>query len=232
MVLIVIPLIAILIPAILTWAKDLNPVVRRVRQLDEQSKLVDFWDSWIKAMSSTVPRGLHKDKTEGITISLLHEARIELLNAGRNVLSLYRADELHDYREFKLSFAEFQEYRANLSWFHRTFLLYKSPNRAAKNSKILFFWNILSPVAIGPIEIPLLNHYELGQRTLYLLLNGTIGPSHVRRLFFAIIFLVIVLFYWVGSSIYYRNRTIRFENDPDRYVNRNMNRIEPIDQES
>lgn len=231
MVLIGIPLVAILLPAFLTWAKDLNPIARRVRQLDEQSKLIDFWDNWIKTISSTLPSIRHKDKTEGITISLLNEARVELLYAGRNVLSLYRADELRDYREFKLSFAEFQKYRANLSWFRRAFLLYKSPNRSAKYAKRMFYWYVLAPYIVASIEIPLINHFYPSPRTHYLLIFGSMTLTHLIRAILHVLVYVIAILFLLIPPISSRNRAIRFEDDPTEYVYRKKSRYQPIDQE-
>jgi hypothetical protein len=214
-----IPLVAILIPAVLTWAKDLNPSAWRVRQLDEQSKLICFWESWIKAVSSTLPNESHKDDT-GEVITLLREARIEQLKAGKNVLSLYRANELRDYREFKLSFTEFQQYRAGLSWLRRAFLLYKSPNPRAKFAKLSFYWNVLSPFVIFPIELSLLKHTQLGQYPAPTLLTSWLASSRGNAAVFLILLIGLAIGYWIFSSIFLRSRSIRFENDRTMYVDR------------
>jgi hypothetical protein len=211
-----IPLAAILVPAVLTWVKDLNPSAWRMRQLDEQFKLVSFWDNWAKAVSSTLPRVHHKSDTEEIISSLLYEARTELAEAGKNVLHLYRKSEIRDYREFRLNFEEFQQYRASLSWPRRAFLLYKSPNRRAKIAKVNFYWNVLAPFCIASIELPLLKYTRLRQYPPPSFLVGLMASSRV----FHVLFVASAFTYWIASSLFYRSRSIRFENDPALYLTR------------
>src|ERR1039458_1049622 len=93
-VLIAIPAAAILVPALLTWARDLDATARRMRQLDEQNKIVSFWDNWMKTVSSVVPQEEDRNaKTELLIRSLTSSARHLLADAGADVVSLYRSAE-------------------------------------------------------------------------------------------------------------------------------------------
>jgi hypothetical protein len=133
------PLAAILVPALITWARDLDATARRMRLIDEQSKIVGFWDNWVKAALATIPNEKERDTgTESLIHSLVWAARGELADAGRNVYSIYRWGEYRELRRFKLDFAGFQRFRAALPWYRRAFLLYRSPNNEARSPQFTF----------------------------------------------------------------------------------------------
>src|ERR1035438_9006965 len=132
-VLIFIPVAAIAVPAVLTWARDLDATARRMRQVDEQSKKGLFWDSWAKAATATMP---HEEEqhtwAESRIGSLVRASRRELADAGEQVIEIYRSDADREFQKFELGFAEFQGFRAGLPWYRRAFLLYRAPNSPAK----------------------------------------------------------------------------------------------------
>jgi hypothetical protein len=136
------------VPAILTWARDLDAMAQRMRQLDEQNKIVSFWDNWMKTVAAAVPPDSELNtRTEYLIGVLVGAARHELANAGRNVMTIYRQREFVEFEEFKLDFARFQRFRAALPWYRRAFLLYRSPNAAARVPKLLFHLTLVSILA-------------------------------------------------------------------------------------
>ncbi len=146
LVLIGIPIASILVPALLTWARDLDAPSRRIRKLDEQSKIVAFWDGWLKTVTATKPAdNRFHQKSEARIVAITREARHALADAGSSALLIYRLDEYRayhvrrrDYRKYKLNFEEFQRYRKTLPWYRRALLLYKAPNPRLSVSRLHF----------------------------------------------------------------------------------------------
>ena len=54
-VILLIPIAGIAVPAMITWARDLDATARRMRAVDEQNKIVAFWDNWAKSLDETKP---------------------------------------------------------------------------------------------------------------------------------------------------------------------------------
>jgi hypothetical protein len=79
-VLVFIPVAAIAVPALFTWARDFNGAARRMRRLDELSKVVSFWDSWMKTTAALVPAdGERIEATESLICMILKTAVESLL---------------------------------------------------------------------------------------------------------------------------------------------------------
>jgi hypothetical protein len=149
LVLVAIPLAAILVPAVLTWARDLSALSRRVRQLEEQSKVITFWENWMRVESSVPISGKYPDyEAERLISDIKSAVRRELADAGRSTLTIYKMEEVRLYRRFPLTFKKFRLYRRRLSAFRRAFLFYKAPNPLAKYGHA-FFHFILAEYALG-----------------------------------------------------------------------------------
>ena len=238
LILVVIPLASILVPNALTWAKDLNSLARRVRQLEELNRVVAFWENWIRVVSSTSPldRWVESDVEERIATTM-HQARLELLDAGRNVLYIYNTEEIKRANEFKLTFDAFQSYRRGLPWYRRLFLFYKAPNPMAKVFKFRFYFSIFAPIVVGAIEIPALEHLrKVGYLTPFGLkpvsdhqfahLHPWIHPTVVA----CVLILALVVLVWVAILPPHR-RTRESEDRADYYVmdrqSRRRSRIKP-----
>jgi hypothetical protein len=210
-VLICIPFAAILVPALLIWARDLDATARRMRQLDEQNRIVAFWENWARAISSA--KGLDgwtEERAEKRIDVIMHEARLGMVEAGNEVLRIYRREEFRELREFRSTFAAFQAYRRRLPWFRRAFLLYRAPNPKARRSKILFFNYLLIPPVIFSIELPLLGPLE----------NAGIvprPPSFIYQWHPIVPFLGLLAF-WALPSFFAWRRSRRYEDDKSCYV--------------
>ena len=50
--LVAVPLVAILIPAALALARDFSASSRRVRKIEEQNRILAFWENWLRIESS------------------------------------------------------------------------------------------------------------------------------------------------------------------------------------
>ena len=214
-----------LITGVLTWAKDLNSAARRIRQLEEQSKIVAFWENWMR----TVGFPTNFEQPVGSKINqkmnmIVHQARFHLAEAGNAVLTLYRKDELREIEEFRLSFEEFQHYRSGLAWYRRFFLLYKAPNESAKLYKISFYVNLMIPLIVASIEIPIIWHLRRVEERILLSVPAIdsarqflhLHPAvHVSSL---VVILSIVLLIWVSSVNRPRSRSRAAENNPNLYV--------------
>jgi hypothetical protein len=135
-VFIAIPLAGILVPAVLTWARDLSLPARRMRSLEEQYKVVSFWDGWTKAVSSTALPKEHSNRLDEVYLTTLaQDARRELIRAGQIAKSLYRPKVDPAYAKYRLTFKEFHAYRSKLPWYRRALLLYRAPNPDAARAK-------------------------------------------------------------------------------------------------
>jgi hypothetical protein len=160
-ILLLCPIAAILVPAALTWLKDLSASARRMRRLEELSKVVAFWDGWIKTASTTKALDPWSERPAERRIEVLvHEGRVQLANAGHDALELYLKDEMQDLKEFRLTFKQFQAYRRGLPWHRALLLLYKSPNRPAKYYRRMFHVSLALPWLMWAIEVPILIHLQ------------------------------------------------------------------------
>ena len=235
LMLIAVPLSSVLIPNAMTWAKDLNSLARRVRKLEEQNRIVAFWENWIRTVSSTkVMDRWFESRTEEQIGIVMHEARLELMEAGRTVLLIYRDELYRELNEFKLTYKEFQSYRLGLPWFRRVFLLYKAPNRLAKSFKIIFHLNLLAPIVISAVEIPVLSHLErigfLPRPDAWSSTTSQFAKLHpaLHLTFIAFLFIMMV-FLWLGTSARQRWISRKHEDDKQSYVrDREEDRIRGI----
>lgn len=210
-VLVIIPLAAIFVPALLTWAKDLSADARRTRQLSEQSQIVSFWDNWMKTVASVTPNDEDLNaKTERLIRHLKSEARHSLADAGQDVVTLYRSAEYRDFKTYKMTYAEFRKYRAALPVYRRLLLLYKAPNPWAKLYAGGFHFGVLLIVSM-PIVLPLKRIFR----------SKFVFPEpHLVALFISahpIFSLVLFWVYMLGLIVVQRQRAIRYENQRELY---------------
>jgi hypothetical protein len=218
-VLIVIPIAAIMVPAVLTWTRDLDATARRMRKIDEETKKINFWNNWVKIAIETIPDENEWDtRTETTIRSLVRVARRELAYSGTNALRIYRLAEQRELEKFKLYFKEFQEFRAGLSWFRRAFLLYKAPNSRAKTFKTTFHLMLITLIS-SPVLIPLIivfRHFfpssPVSNAPWYLLAIGAFTRAH------PIMFQLFFCAYLFGVPIYMRQQARRCENDRSFYI--------------
>jgi hypothetical protein len=215
--------VSIAVPAILTWARDLDATARRVRRLDEQSKIVAFWDSWLKIISATAPATKENTpKTEELIRVVTYEARRELADAGKKALWMYRLDEIRTHRRYPFRYAGFQRYRKTLPWISRALLLYRAPNPSARRAKISFYANLAVQYILFTIPSFWVNHIPQVQPSDF-------TPEHLRwlhshpRLALSVLALFVLglltlVVVWVGMVIWMRHRSVMFENDRRYYI--------------
>jgi len=221
LVVIAIPLLAILVPALLTWARDLTGPAPRIRRLEEESKVIAFWEDWWRVESTVPINGAFCDYHAERSISAVKMAvRRELANSAKRALALYKDDEVRNFNRYPLTFAEFQKYRAGLSQFRRVLLIYKSPNPTAKFYKIAFqgcvaelflaplpmWWLIGKSAWLSPkyTDAFMKNHQTLSILLLVLLLSVLLMIVAVRSI--------------IKILVSTRSKSIQFENDPIYYV--------------
>jgi hypothetical protein len=214
-VLVFIPVAAVAVPALLTWARDFNASARRIRRLDELIKVVSFWDGWMKTTATLVPtEGRRIEKTESYISTVINLARHDLADAGGEALAICKWGQYEELGKYELDFAAFQKFRAGLPWYRRAFLLYRTPNRRVRIPKTLFYMTLLL--------LPL---------NLFVSLGGHIVPSGLRSLepwpfpglhaFAAAHPVLSAVFDWaylVGFALFNRREAIKFENDRRCYV--------------
>jgi hypothetical protein len=220
-VLIAIPLAGILVPAVLTWARDLSLPARRMRSLEEQSKVVSFWDGWTKAVSSTaLPKENSNRLDEVYLTALAQDARRELIRAGQIAKSLYRPKVDPAYAKYRLTFKEFHAYRSKLPWYRRALLLYGAPNPYAARVKSYAHFAL----ATATLEFAGLVQELLWPKKLALIppppawLMTFVNTHHVFAYLVAWVSLVLVVGVLVLGCAFFRWRTIVYENDPRYYL--------------
>lgn len=214
-------LIAIpLIPHILTWARDFDATARRMRFVDHATKVVSFWDNWIKTLATIIPAEGYKNAgTESLIREVTAEARHLMADIGLELIDIYRRRELRELREFPLSYKEFQAYRAGLPLWRRALLLYKSPNPRARAMKFtfqLYFWTTV----VGSTAIPLaylfrdLIRTAIWQTAPWILHRSgwdaflDVHPIACGVLFYA---------YTIGIISFYHRRSVRYESHPSYF---------------
>lgn len=199
-----IPTAAIVVPAVLTWARDLNASARRTRQLDEQNKVVSFWENWLRVVASTEPsvKPRHADAEKSLS-SLKEEVRSELARAGSDALFIYNADKRQVLVEKRYA-ARFAAHRASLSWFRRAFLLYRAPNAQSRYFKILFWVNNAMLPAVFLLQ-------TLGTRMgIHKRSGSSPWANRVTHLDLVII-LGLIFLYWLGASAFHRWKSVQAE---------------------
>lgn len=215
LILVCIPTLAILVPALLTWIRDLDALARRTRRLDEQTKIVSFWDTWMKTVASISPVSGHTEKR---IMAVRREALSELVTTGHSVLSIYRRAESRASSEFKLGFEEFRQFRASLPWLRRAFLLYKAPNSLAKLWKTGFYIYVVSTFIVIPYFL-LIQYYqihpvELSKSWYWIFRSGLTYPfNHPLSRARAISYFTFIFFYQYAFVFYSRKRSIKYEWD-------------------
>ncbi len=229
LVLIAIPLLSIFVPAALTWARDLDSAAKRIRQLDEQNRIVSFWKNWMKVESSIPPNGeLHDYEAEARISATRNVVRRELAQAGRTVIGIYRSEEFLAYHRYPFSFKGFQCYRAHLSLYRRALLLYRAPNPPAKVLHATFHILLFEPVIVAVLLLVikgagLQDHfgwlYSPHIVDIFLLAHARLLHTHTLAFICFFIFLSLSgLLVVVWITVNTRQRAIRCENDRRYYV--------------
>ena len=214
-------LIAIpLIPHILTWARDFDATARRMRFVDHATKVVAFWDSWIKTLATITPaEGYRNAGTESLIREVTAEARHLMADVGLELIDIYRRREIRELREFPLSYKEFHAYRAGLPWLRRALLFYKSPNSRARAMKFtfqLYLWTTVFGSAAIPLAYLLRDLISAAVwPTAPWILNRNgwdvfldAHPIACGILFYA---------YAFGIISFFRRRSIRYESHPSYF---------------
>lgn len=127
------PIAAVIIPvgvgAAITWAKDLNAAARRARALDECTKRLQFWDSWLKTI------GTLNTAKEGD----FSRATTEIRDAGMQVESLYPRIEFPE----TLTMSAYASYRRKHSILKQALLMYRQPDSRTTMFRAMFWFNIV-----------------------------------------------------------------------------------------
>jgi hypothetical protein len=216
-VLIFIPIAAISVPAIMTWARDLDATARRTRQIDEQSKIVNFWDNWVKAVVANMPAEERWNTgNEALIRDLIRASREELAGAGRSVISICHREEYREVQKFRLYFSEFKVFRAGLPWYRRALLLYNAPNANARLLHFLFFFFLAASVVGEPL-LALIGqihpvHHPLTSTPW--LLQGVEAFASVHPVLARIFNFAYLLF----SALFMRRGARKCENDQSLFV--------------
>lgn len=136
--------LGIAVPALLTWARDMSAQARRIRTLDELSKLVSFWGNFIKVSEEVTSIRNQLNNCQQNNLKLLAENSIQdLMRAGETAKNLYRPkNTLAQQAKFPLTFRQFQKYRSQLPLYRRALLLYKAPNPRAASMKLNLYYNL------------------------------------------------------------------------------------------
>jgi hypothetical protein len=110
-----------------SWAKDLNSSARRLRQIDESTKRVEFWDAWKKAAQwiST------EETTDNFPGGLDKQIREELSFSARIVIQT-RTRQLGE--------------RDSVGPFRRFCLLYRMTSESARSLRIFAYFLFLNPI--------------------------------------------------------------------------------------
>jgi hypothetical protein len=144
----VVTTLPVTLPLIFNWFKDRNASSRRLRQLDEATKIVAFWDSWLKTIA------LVGSEESGFTYQDV--ARRELALAADSVTTILRTTrESSEGRATLMANPEYIRWRESLPWWRRLLLLYK-PGTTATTPwfyRIVYYAYLIS----FPFEIIVLN---------------------------------------------------------------------------
>jgi len=213
--LLIIPVAAIAIPALLTWARDLNSAARRVRRLEEQNSVVTFWENWIKTEELLRPTGTKLGgKREKTMAYLAYQARRELHRAGWDVIWIYRRWEYKLLDRYPLSHSQFQKYKSSLSWYRRAFFLYKAPNPQARMMKV----SAAIGVGMGCLSVILFSK-ALTQQKIILQLKQYSGGHSIGISIAAMVYIPIVLYAFRKTLLRYESHRKYFPKDAIRMRN-------------
>jgi hypothetical protein len=217
--LIAIPLAAILVPAVLTWARDLSSPARRMRRLDEQCKVVSFWENWTKAVSSTALPEEHSNVLDEYSLAALtQDARRELLRAGVLAKRLYRPSVDPALIKYRLTFEQFQAYRSQLSPYRRALLLYRAPNPLAAMWKAVFHFLIFTAIAEPIVLVLAWSKWPSLNPSPPAWLSALEKAHHSVALFGLLIWLILLMCAALGVILWARRRAIWYENDRRCFV--------------
>jgi hypothetical protein len=187
-----------------------------MRQVDEANKLVDFWDNWIKKLSTMTPAKEYCNAgTESLIREVTSDARHMLADVGNELIWLYRERQVQTLRKFKLGHAEFQTYRAGLPWYRRALLLYKSPNPRAKAMKVyfhLYLWTV--GVALAALPLVYLFRNQIRAAAPWIAQRNGLDAFYDAHPFAN---LALVCAYSIGYIAFSRQRSIKYENDPSYF---------------
>ena len=195
-----------------------------MRDLDEQSKIVSFWDSWSKAVSNRAPAdnesvGLDNESS---LAGLRHYGLLELANAARAVRRLYLPRNYPHLIRYDRTLKQFQAHRSQLSAFRRAFLLYKAPNYGAAAWQFSFHLSIILPtVEIPTLEIlfryfPAVATFQKHYVREWMISHAKTHPLIGLLAFnLTLVVLLITSIIFIGSL---RKLVIKYENDPEYYV--------------
>ena len=125
--------------AVFTWAKDWNASARRSRLLDEATKRVQFWDTWLKASS---------ENGTVLTEPQKEMARTEVARVAELTYRYYQSALLQD----TWTRQEYKVYRERIGVFRQFFLLYRPPNPAARRLRALIGIMIVFVLALQLLE--------------------------------------------------------------------------------
>jgi len=109
------------------WLKDKDVVTERLQRLDEATKRLAFWDTWLKVVAS-VDLGADADLEKGRAVN-------ELLRTSNDVQALFRLQDV----------GADSAYIEKLGRFRRWFLLYLPPDKPTRSMvfRIIFYSYIL-----------------------------------------------------------------------------------------
>jgi hypothetical protein len=190
-----------------------------MRTLDEQYKVVLFWDNWIKAVSSTTLQQKHSNTLDEISLeALAQEARRELLRAGHVAKTLYRPKVDPTFAKYRLTFKEFHAYRSKLPWYRRALLLYKAPNPKAAFPKSLFHLMLITNIVEFSVLPLLLPRIPILNPRLPIWLMALHKTHHVVAGLVLLVCLILSTGMLVGAYAVIRRRVIKYENDPRYYL--------------
>jgi len=190
---------------------------RRARSLDEQCKVISFWDNWTKVVSSTVLSEGHSDpRVEGFLTALSQDARKELARAGYLAKMIYRPKYNPAYLKYPLTMQQFQAYRSMLPWYRRALLLYKAPNPDAAYRKAYFHF-LVAAILIENIVLPFTKLTSWTPHQVVPIFE--FGKKHtVIFHLVATALLIACVGTVVGLLAVGRHIVIRYENDPRYYL--------------
>lgn len=126
-------LIGTLATVVVSWLKDRDISATRLRELDEASKRVAFWDAWFKALT------LFEHQPKSLDWQEL--AKAEILSASvaiKKLFAIASVDQLTESERWRLR-------RQKMSSLRRGLLLYSPPRLRAWIPRTIFYIYLLAP---------------------------------------------------------------------------------------
>jgi hypothetical protein len=121
------------IPVLVGWFKDRDQSVQRVRQIEEATKTVVFWDSWLKSIVSANPEVNGTEWKSIATEQFLYAST--LISSS---LAIRQSAQKTNYAK-----QAFESHRRSLPWLRRWLLLYYPPRARAWLPRALFYLFLL-----------------------------------------------------------------------------------------